>query len=111
MKIDYVSIGKRIRILRKKFKLTQEQLAERAGISAVYISRIENGKTKMSLETLLKLSLILKVNLDYLLSGIYIDTCHSSDDITTLLQKCSSKTLRVVKKILPVLIEEQEEKS
>ena len=35
--------GKILRSYRKKAKITQEELAEKLGISLKYISRIENG--------------------------------------------------------------------
>ena len=37
-------VGQRIAALRKKAKLPQEQLAERAGLSVGYLSRIERGQ-------------------------------------------------------------------
>lgn len=54
---DYASesalkIGRRIRKLRKKDDLSQQELAERLGISKSEISRIENGKQNLSLERL-----------------------------------------------------------
>ena len=42
--IDYAVIGKRIQLSRQNKGITQEKLAERAGISVVYLSKIENGR-------------------------------------------------------------------
>lgn len=44
-------IGKRIAFLRKHEGLTQEQLAERAGIQRTHLGRIEAGKYAVTLET------------------------------------------------------------
>jgi DNA-binding XRE family transcriptional regulator len=41
---DLVALGARIRELRKEAKLTQEELASRAGLSANYIGETERGK-------------------------------------------------------------------
>src|SRR5690606_3530290 len=40
-----------IRLLRKRLRMTQKQLAKRAGIPQSYIAKIESGRTKPSLET------------------------------------------------------------
>ena len=53
--IDYVAIGQRIRALRRGAKLTQEELAQQAGISASFLGHIERGSRVLSVETLLAL--------------------------------------------------------
>lgn len=47
-------IGKVLREFRLKNKLTQEDLAEKLGISLKYISRIENGNNGVKTENLIK---------------------------------------------------------
>ena len=44
MYYDLVECGKRIKALRRKHGLTQEQLAEQLGVAANTIARIETGK-------------------------------------------------------------------
>ena len=56
-------LGNRIREIRKRQGLSQEKLAERAGISAQYVSNIERGKENPTLDLLLRLSEALKVSL------------------------------------------------
>lgn len=41
--IDYTALGKRIKVARKKQKLTQQQLAEMAGVEPNNLSHIERG--------------------------------------------------------------------
>lgn len=48
-------IGRRIKELRKKQGLSQEQVAERANINPNYQSRIERGKENPTLNMLIKL--------------------------------------------------------
>lgn len=48
--------GEVVRAERKRQKLTQEELAHRAGISAVFMSDIERGVENVTLETIAKLS-------------------------------------------------------
>lgn len=67
MEIDYVALGKRIKHIRKKRKISQEQLAEWVNVSVPHMSNIENGKTKFSLQVLIDLADALQVTPDALL--------------------------------------------
>ena len=50
--IDYKGIGIRIRDMRKMKKMTQEQLAEAAGVGVTHISHIETGNSVPSLQVM-----------------------------------------------------------
>jgi transcriptional regulator with XRE-family HTH domain len=54
-------IGMRIKALREKRKLSQEELAGRAGLSRGYLARLETGRHEPTLTTLGKLAKALKV--------------------------------------------------
>jgi transcriptional regulator with XRE-family HTH domain len=58
---DLIALGKRIRALRKEAKLTQEELAERAGLSANYVGEIERGERNPSALALFALARGLQV--------------------------------------------------
>lgn len=62
-------IGKFISTLRKEKKLTQEQLAEKIGVTNRSISRWENGKTMPDLSLLEPLSNLLGITINELISG------------------------------------------
>lgn len=62
-----MDLGARIRALRTEKKLSQKQLAEKAGISNTYLSDIEIGRTNPSLKTLLKIAEALSVEAAQLL--------------------------------------------
>lgn len=68
--LNYIEIGKRIKIKRKEMHLTQEKLSELIDVSPTYISEIERGTSISSLSTISKLSKELHLNLDYLVFGI-----------------------------------------
>lgn len=55
-------IGARIKSLRRGRGLTQDQVAERTGLSVNYLSRIERGLENPTLETLLAMAEALKVD-------------------------------------------------
>jgi len=63
--VNYDKIGEKIRERRTFLKMTQEKLANDVDVSASFISDIENGRRKMSLETMIKISIVLKTSLDY----------------------------------------------
>lgn len=60
----YIALGLNIAYYRKREGLTQEQLAERAGISRSYLGEIEapNMVTNISLEVLFNISSVLKLS-------------------------------------------------
>lgn len=70
MYFDQKEFGLRVKHLRRKHGLTQEQLADALYISAAYLSKIELGKRGISIDLLLDLSNVLEVSSDFLLSGI-----------------------------------------
>lgn len=65
--MDYREIGLKVRSFRKSRGLSQEQLAERVGISTTHMSHIETGATKLSLPVLVALAKALEVRTDELL--------------------------------------------
>ena len=56
-------IGSRIRQIRNDCRMSQEDLAFQADLTTSYLSQIESGKRNPSLETLLRLSSALHVEL------------------------------------------------
>jgi len=62
-------VGDRIREIREAKKLTQDQLAGKAGISKGFLSEIENDKRNVSSEYLLRIANSLCASVDYLLRG------------------------------------------
>lgn len=69
MGFDQLEMGKRIRIERKKNRLTIERLCELLDVSPSFIGLVERGDSGISLEKLCRLSKILNVSTDYLLMG------------------------------------------
>lgn len=54
MGLDYKLIGERLKNSRIKIGYTQEHLAELMQVSVAYLSRIETGKTNISLKRLVQ---------------------------------------------------------
>lgn len=62
----YISFGDRLTLLRKKKKLTQEQLAERVGISTKELSDYEEHDASPPLNIAIRIADILDTSLDFL---------------------------------------------
>ena len=55
------AVGKRIKIVRQRNGLTQDQLAEQLGLSTKYISGIERGVENPTMDILLRVAKMLRV--------------------------------------------------
>lgn len=89
MIVDFKTIGKRIKATRTQQRMTQADLAERTGFSNVYISYIEAGEKRASLDALLRIANELDLSLDSLVfdgtPGRPLGICH---EFTELLADC-----------------------
>ena len=63
--LDSYAIGQKIRDLRLGKKLGLVELGRHTGLSAALLSKIERGKMYPTLPTLLRISLVFQVGLDY----------------------------------------------
>lgn len=77
--MDYITLGKRIRERRKDMHLTQQYLAEAAGISASFLGHIERGSRVLSLDTLMSLCRALNATPNELLGA---DSLHMQSEAT-----------------------------
>ncbi len=66
-------VGRRIRTVRRAADLTQEVIAERAGIHRTNMSLYENGQKVPKLETFVKIAMALGVSPCELLPGLEWD--------------------------------------
>jgi transcriptional regulator with XRE-family HTH domain len=98
-------IGARIKDIRNKQGVTQEQLSERVGINTKYLSSIERGKENPTLNILLKLTESLGVNLDEMFSNLQIeDPVKTPSLIISLLDEADDEQLKLAYKILSAVI-------
>ena len=63
-----MTLGDKIRNLRKKKGLSQGELADKIGISGNHLSRLERGHYQPSADVLKKVAGVLEVSTDYILS-------------------------------------------
>ena len=67
--MDYAEMGRRVRQRRAERGMTQEQLAEKVGISTSFVGHIERAEKTASLETMAAICACLGVDLDWLVFG------------------------------------------
>ncbi len=108
--MDMKAVGQRIKQAREAKRLTQEQLAEKVGLTASHISVIERGIKSPRLETLVEILNTLKVDANSILSDVLsvsneIVSSLLSDKLSALPETQQRKILRV----LDTLIQETSE--
>ena len=77
MYYDVIESGKRIRNLRMKVGMTQDNLSEKLGITKNAYQKIERGANGAKIDTLIELAEIFKVSLDYIVCGKQLQTVES----------------------------------
>lgn len=96
-------MGCRIAERRKKMGLSQEELAEKADVSAQMLSTAERGTKALRPENLLKLSKALEVSADYLLTGDINQ--YDFDIITNKISHLSPEKIRIIERIIDECVE------
>ena len=105
-KKELKNMGNRMKSKRLQLGYTQERVAELTDISFSTYSKIENAIQSPSLDTLIRISIVLDISMDYLIFGNEItkkDTDNFSDMIT-LLQNADFKQVQYVYELLSQLL-------
>ena len=98
-------LGKRVRELRKKRGLTQEQLAEKANVDVKFLGNIERGTENPTVGTLQKLAGALAVKAHQILSFEHEIQGERllRRRITQILDKCDEKELHTIFKLVSAI--------
>ncbi len=102
----YQQVGRRVREIRKKMKLTQSTLGERAGITPDYMGRIERGRGAVTLETLDRIAAALSIPLRQLLDVKEIASASREEvsrSIQSILRKKGTEELRRIYAVLEAM--------
>ena len=123
-----ILLGKRIKELRKKFKLTQTELANQVGVTKSTIAAYENDSRQPSYDVLIKLAAVFRVSVDSLLLdrtevildahdltveqtdilNILIAYFRKSNSIETFFSSSSPELREMIKDYLDIKIEDKE---
>ena len=101
MNTELLKIGSRVKQARLKKHLTQQQLAEAAGISLSFLSNIENGRQAMQVLTLIDLANALEVSIDWLCRDIPLTSSSISSHIESELSSCTPKEREAILQLVP----------
>lgn len=91
-------MGQRIMVRRKSMRMTQEELAEKLGVSTQMISNLELGKKAIRPENLAKVCEVLELNADFILTGTSTKT--AVDTIAEKLILLSKEELQIVSDLI-----------
>ena len=106
MNIDYKLIGERIKRARKSIGITQEALAERLNVSIGYVSQVERGITKISLDLLGAISTILNCDIATLVSESSLNsTDYMESELIDKIRKLDSKKRKFILEIIKLTSE------
>lgn len=105
MKVDYQLIGQRIASRRKSSRITQECLAEYLDVSIAYVSKIERGRTQLSLERLVQICHFLDISPGELITGTQPDSdSYMNRELSELLDQCPGELLPVIRSVIEDII-------
>ena len=95
--VDYKFLGARIRAVRLKKKITQEKLAEAAGVGVTHISHIETGNSIPSVQTLIDIIHALDCSADELLCMEVRQARPALNSwLSELVSDCSSTEIKLI---------------
>lgn len=97
------SISNRIRDLRTKKHLSQEQVALRAGITTAYLGQIERGEKNPTVKLVEKISNVLELSLSELFSDQQIETEHTDDIIESIVFELKELSEEEKKEMLEII--------
>ena len=87
-------MGQRIMVRRKALRMTQEELAEKLGVSTQMISNLELGKKAIRPDNLAKVCELLDLSSDYVLTGTNTKT--AVDAVAQKLTQLTAEELKMI---------------
>lgn len=108
MNVDYKLIGSRIKAQRIKRRLTQEVMAEKLDVTIGYVSQVERGITKISLDLLAKISSILNCDIAELVTNSSVNSeVYMIDEIVNDFRKLSGRDKKIVLSLIRIMLENE----
>ena len=104
-----IAMGRRMAARRKELGLTQENVADIAGIAHQQYNKAENGKACLGSDSLQRVSAALQISADYLLNGRINSDKHQ--ELISILDEFSDHQIVLVREVLQCLLHFREEES
>lgn len=108
---DFKPFSIAIKQARLKAGLTIEQLAESTGVTARYISAIENEGKRTSIKTLITIAKHLNISIDEIIYPYNPNKNSTRRSIDAMLDKLDEKSIKLAEGILRTLIEINEKEN
>lgn len=93
-----ILLGKRLKELRRIAGLTQRELGEKINVTKVSICCYEKGTRLPSLDTLIDISNVFNVNIDYLLGNDVYVVSEDTESYGTKISKEEMDFIQIIKK-------------
>ena len=100
--LDFKAIGHRLRQQREFLGYTRDDIAEKLSVSVNFCRDIEIGAKGMSIQTLVKLSDVLKLSTDYILFGETAET--EVKPLVRMLNSCNPDKRQYAENILKAFL-------
>ena len=102
--VDYKVIGNRLKVSRQQAGLTQEKIAEQAGITVVYLSKIENGHVHPTIDLLQTLCDAINCDLGNLFQNVSpASSSYENEKVIDLFNACSPEVKPIAIQLLEQL--------
>jgi transcriptional regulator with XRE-family HTH domain len=98
-------LGKRIRYLRRLDDLSQEDLAEKAGVSHKYLGEIERGKANLTIDIAEKIAKAFNIEMTDLFDYKHeVDRQELKKEINALIREAGEHDLKIAYRILKSIL-------
>ena len=102
--IDLIFLGNKLARMRLAKNMTQFQLAEKSGLSEVYIGYLEQGKRRGALGAYIKIVNALGYTLDDLASEYLTNKDTLSIDLRSMLENCRADEQKLILRLLKDMV-------
>ena len=102
--LDTREIGNKVLAIRKKYGMTQNEVAEAAGLSNRTYADIERGSVKMRVDTVLHICNALHITPDEILTTNKDDLSTQQEELFARLDACSPKEKKTALELLSVYL-------
>ena len=106
MALNYIAIGKQIKLRRNEIGISQVELGDIVGVNSEHISRIETGKKYISLELLILIANSLDVSADdFLVDNLTHTSSPVGAELHALLKDCNRDEKEMLIRIIAFMKE------
>ena len=109
MSISHKAVGRRLRTAREEQKISRKDAAQAIGISSILLSRIETGKSTMTIEMLSKICAYFGVSESEILWGIDLPINIELDSrFRDVVSSCSESTVDTILEVCRIIAKVEE---